>query len=157
MEDIRPDEGAVLKTAGVNALRGSSPWSSALFEFHSPVAQRRRHLVYTQSIDGSSPSRTTFNMALIRLVRGVSAKHAATSSNLTSASFVHGPSVQPGVDAALSRQRSPVQIRYGSLRSLKFHTSHFTLRTSSGVVRQRLSGLFQKQVFVGSNPTCTTK
>ena len=32
MEDIRPDEGAVLKTAGVNALRGSSPWSSALFE-----------------------------------------------------------------------------------------------------------------------------
>lgn len=32
MEDIRPDEGAVLKTAGVNTLRGSSPWSSALFE-----------------------------------------------------------------------------------------------------------------------------
>ncbi len=59
MEDIRPDEGAVLKTAGVKTLRGSSPWSSALFETHSPVAQRRRHLVYTQSIDGSSPSRTT--------------------------------------------------------------------------------------------------
>ena len=32
LEDIRPDEGAVLKTAGVNALRGSSPWSSALFD-----------------------------------------------------------------------------------------------------------------------------
>lgn len=29
--------------------------------------------------------------------------------------FYFGPSVQPGVDAALSRQRSPVQIRYGSL------------------------------------------
>ena len=59
LEDIRPDEDAVLKTAGVNALRGSSPWSSALNETNSPVAQRRRHLVYTQSIDGSSPSRTT--------------------------------------------------------------------------------------------------
>jgi hypothetical protein len=31
MEDIRLDEGAVLKTAGDNTLRGSSPWSSALF------------------------------------------------------------------------------------------------------------------------------
>ena len=30
LEDIRLDEGAVLKTAGVNTLRGSSPWSSAL-------------------------------------------------------------------------------------------------------------------------------
>ena len=56
---IRLDEDAVLKTAGANALRGSSPWSSALNETNSPVAQRRRHLVYTQSIDGSSPSRTT--------------------------------------------------------------------------------------------------
>ncbi len=59
MEDIRPDEEAVLKTAGANTLRGSSPWSSASFETHSPVAQRRRHLAYIQSIDGSSPSRTT--------------------------------------------------------------------------------------------------
>ncbi len=59
MEDIRLDEETVLKTAGVNTLRGSSPWSSALIECHSPVAQRRRNLVYTQSIDGSSPSRTT--------------------------------------------------------------------------------------------------
>jgi hypothetical protein len=41
---------------------------------------------------------------------------------------VSGPSVQPGVDAALSRRRSPVQIRYGSLES-------------NGVVRQWLSGL----------------
>ncbi len=46
------DEETVLKTAGVNTLRGSSPWSSALIECHSPVAQRRRNLVYTQSIDG---------------------------------------------------------------------------------------------------------
>ena len=38
MEDIRPDEGAVLKTAGVNTLRGSSPWSSAFIETKSPVA-----------------------------------------------------------------------------------------------------------------------
>ena len=67
--------------------------------------------------------------ALIRLVRGMPAKHAHLSSNLTSASIVNDPSVQPGVDAALSRQRSPVQIRYGSLES-------------NGVVRQRLSGLF---------------
>jgi hypothetical protein len=37
------------------------------------------------------------------------------SSYLTIASFVNDPSVQPGVDAALSRRRSPVQIRYGSL------------------------------------------
>ena len=47
-----------------------------------------------------------------------------------------GPSVQPGVDAALSRQRSPVQIRYGSrkkfeLRSKKFEISHFELPTSN--------------------------
>ena len=36
MEDIRPDEGAVLKTAGVNALRGSSPvWVAKKFELRS--------------------------------------------------------------------------------------------------------------------------
>ena len=44
----------------------------------------------------------------------MSAKHALLSSNLNGV-FDHGPSVQLGVDAALSRQRSPVQIRYGSL------------------------------------------
>ena len=100
MEDIRLDEDAVLKTAGANHASG----------FES---------VQDYSIE----------MALIRLVRGMPAKHAHLSSNLTSVSFVNGPSVQPGVDAALSRQRSPVQIRYGSLES-------------NGVVRQRLSGLF---------------
>ena len=88
-------------------------------------------------------------MALIRLVRGMPAKHAHLSSNLTSASIVNGPSVQPGVDAALSRQRSPVQIRYGSL-SVDGHSVAVTLnknrprsdRQQFGVVRQRLSGLF---------------
>lgn len=82
-------------------------------------------------------------MALIRLVRGMPAKHAHLSSNLTSASIVNGPLVQPGVDAALSRQRSPVQIRYGSLislnwevGSLKFQTSNFTLQTSLDVLRE---------------------
>ncbi len=65
-------------------------------------------------------------MALIRLVRGMPAKHAHLSSNLTSASIVNGPLVQPGVDAALSRQRSPVQIRYGSL----YQVSGFRPQTS---------------------------
>jgi len=67
-------------------------------------------------------------MALIRLVRDMPAKHVRLSSNLNSAFDVNGPSVQPGVDAALSRRRSPVQIRYGSL-------------LFNGAVRQRLSGL----------------
>ena len=57
MEDIRLDEGAVLKTAGVNTLRGSSPWSSALIEIHSPVAQRRRHLPCIHKT--LAPSRST--------------------------------------------------------------------------------------------------
>ena len=38
---------------------GSIPIGHPMNVANSPVAQRRRHLVYTQSIDGSSPSRTT--------------------------------------------------------------------------------------------------
>ena len=70
MEDIRPDEEAVLKTAGVNTLRGSSPWSSALFEIvlwpsgegNCPVFRKHWHPVATNEYvgaRGSSPSRTT--------------------------------------------------------------------------------------------------
>ena len=78
-------------------------------------------------------------MMPVRVARDVPAKHVTLSSTLNGISSYSlqskrlqpnfGPSVQPGVDAALSRQRSPVQIRYGSLES-------------NGVVRQRLSGLF---------------
>ena len=73
-------------------------------------------------------------MMPVRVARDVPAKHVYLSSILNGISFYSlqpnfGPSVQPGVDAALSRRRSPVQIRYGSLES-------------NGVVRQRLSGLF---------------
>ena len=77
-------------------------------------------------------------MMPVRVARDVPAKHICLSSILNGISSYSlqskwlqpnfGPSVQPGVDAALSRQRSPVQIRYGSLES-------------NGVVRQRLSGL----------------
>ena len=60
LEDIRPDEDAVLKTVGAKHASG---FESLVFRLekqtNSPVAQRRRHLVYTQSIDGSIPSRTT--------------------------------------------------------------------------------------------------
>ena len=46
----------------------------------------------------------------------------------------HGPSVQSGVDAALSRQRSPVQIRYGSLFEVGSLRSEFetTVRYANG-------------------------
>ena len=81
-----------LKTAGVNALRGSSPWSSASNETNSPVAQRRRHLPSLQK--SLAPSRSTvrvrpgllIGMALIRLVRDMSAKHVGLSSNLNGVS-----------------------------------------------------------------------
>jgi hypothetical protein len=66
-------------------------------------------------------------MMPVRVARDVPAKHICLSSILNGISSYSlqskrllpnfGPSVQPGVDAALSRQRSPVQIRYGSLIS----------------------------------------
>ena len=78
-------------------------------------------------------------MMPVRVERDVPAKHVTLSSTLNGISYYSlkfkrlqfnvGPSVQPGVDAALSRRRSPVQIRYGSL-------------LLNGVVRQRLSDLF---------------
>ncbi len=76
LEDIRPDEETVLNTAGVNSASGFESLVFRLFELHSPVAKRQRQLAYIQSIDSSSLSRTTWLLALIRLVRGVSAKHA---------------------------------------------------------------------------------
>jgi hypothetical protein len=64
-------------------------------------------------------------MMPVRVARDVPAKHVCLSSILNGISSYSlqpkrlqpnfGPSVQPGVDAALSRRRSPVQIRYGSL------------------------------------------
>ena len=110
MEDIRPDEGAVLKTAGVNTLRGSSPWSSALLDY----------LVLWPSGEGNclTNSRSMVRVhpglleltALIRLVRGVSAKHTCYEfESRWRFSFI-GPSLQPGVDAALSR-RSDQRVR----------------------------------------------
>ncbi len=123
MEDIRPDEDAVLKTAGDNHASGFESWSSALIETNSPVAQRRRHLVYTQSIDVRVRPGLLIEMALIRLVRGMPAKHAHLSSNLTSASIVNGPSVQPGVDAALSRQRSRFKSGMGRLNQMVWYAN----------------------------------
>ena len=84
-EGIRPDEGAVLKTVSGNTLQGSSPWSSALME-----------TVLWPSGEGTwfTPSRSTvrvrpgllMEMALLRLVRDMSAKHVGLSSNLDSVS-----------------------------------------------------------------------
>ena len=84
----------------------------------------------------------------------------------------NGPSVQSGVDATLSRWRSPVRIRYGSLfpnrnwevgnrkcelraaySDLRFPNSEFeTVRYANG-----LSGRSQKPVSVSSNLTRTTE
>ena len=85
-EGIRPDEGAVLKTAHGNTLHGSSPWSSALME-----------TVLWPSGEGNwfTPSRSTVrvrpgllsDVTLVRLVRDMPAKHVWLSSNLNSVFF----------------------------------------------------------------------
>ena len=72
-------------------------------------------------------------MMPVRVARDVPAKHVCLSSipnGISSYSLKSkrlqanfGPSVQPGVDAALSRQRSPVQIRYGSLALLVWYAN----------------------------------
>ncbi len=51
----------------------------------------------------------------------------------------HGPSVQSGVDATLSRWRSPVQIRYGSLiRERRQLADHFGSGTDRRLVAEML-------------------
>ncbi len=90
---------------------------------HSPVAERRRHLSYKQGIDGSNPSRTTYSFKQHQSVwRGGCLQNILSEFESRwclckelQRSKQHGPSVQSGVDATLSRWISPVQIRYGSL------------------------------------------
>ena len=69
---------------------------------------------------------------------------------LCASHFFTGPLVQSGVDAALSRRRSPVQIRYGSLeekdegqraKDKRFRTSLLALHTHSVRYANRLERL----------------
>ena len=117
-EGIRLDEDTVLKTAGANALQGSSPWPSAPFT----------NLVLWPSGEGTCLTNRgstvrirpglLFNDQHQPVLRGRCLQNIFRDSNLDGAAGrtrQHGPSVQFGVDATLSRWRSPVQIRYGLL------------------------------------------
>lgn len=97
-------------TAGSNPARSGFKSLGACFQNNnSPVAQRQRQLSYKESIGGSSPSRTTL-LGQRGCVSSWS-RHHFISRVIALQKF----SWSSGVLACLSRRRSPVQIRSGTL------------------------------------------